>query len=114
MPTKRPRSERIRNLGSRILFRDYLLRGRTKIQARLIGLAPSNLAASSNCSRKTRPMPRVMAPAVNAETASPTIALPGTAKASVEAVAVPTPVGTAPPTSPMMVERVRSRSNGPP
>ena len=33
MPTKRPRSERIRNLGSRILFRDYLLRGRTDVGA---------------------------------------------------------------------------------
>ena len=46
-----------------------------------------------------------MAPAVMAETASPTSAGPGIAKASADAVVTPKPVGTAPPISPTMMAR---------
>ena len=70
------------------------------------------MAPLSKCSTKTRPMPRVMAPAVTADTASPISAGPGIAKASADAAVTPKPVGTAPPINPTMMARVRSRWNG--
>ena len=83
-----------------------------RLQPCSISAAPSGIDVVSKWSRKTRPMPRVRAPAAIAETPRPTSAWPGRTKASVEAVAVPRPVGTAPPIRLTISERVRSRSNG--
>src|SRR5262249_856309 len=96
--------------------RDPLIRdvGVDRLQACSISATPSGIDVLSKWSTKTRPMPRVRAPALIAETPRPTSACPGRTKASVDAVAVPRPVGTAPPTRPTLNERVRSRSNGTP